>query len=463
MQVDYITDGGVTDASNTSASLYTCGIAVNPIDCDGENCQGCGPGCYWETERANSGEYWTGPAIDLLIPDPGELPRDDVDLVDVMVALGQTGARATDLWERYTIAGRDARCQRQITESIHRPQVTPNTPETPLAETCHRSIDRREYCPPLPSNGLRCPNSNWTTATVRCAFGSLQIRAFDCHQDDCAVCLPEYRRAKAHRYTYGVGSGANTIITLTGLDPETASDARSYLTGRYRQRHASIASELDGAITLITIIADAIACPEHPAHLLNQRYPDAGVDVVNRILSPGEFAALITSQHKVAGCLLPVTFSRWVKDAPAEPDYQFTDPDVYPTPIHGQQPTIGKHHCEGCDTVHRDYPNRADNSPERNRVNAERRNEQWAVQHLDGLTLDYYALTDMAVAQRGKAAYTHLLVSGYSGPRALLADTANALRFSKDAITTTNPRGAYLHAYASLAMMVVWDHVNTGG
>ena len=81
---------------------------------------------------------------------------------------------------------------------------------------------------------------------------------------------------------------------------------------------------------------------------------------------------------------------------------------------------------------------------------------------LDGLTLDYYALTDMAVAQRGKAAYTHLLVSGYVGPRAMLADTAGALVFDATIATPANPRGAYLPAYASLAMMVVWEHVTTG-
>ena len=382
MQLDYITDSGVTDASNTSASLYIGGIAVKPTECTGDDCQGCGPGCYWETDGANPGEYWTGAAIDLLIPEHGELPRDDVDLVDVMVALGQTGARATDLWERYTIAGRDARYSRQLAESIHRPQLAANTPKTLLAEPCDPDIDSRQYCPPLTPNGLRCPNSNWTTATVRCAFGSLQMRAFDCQQDDCPYCLPEYRRRKAHRYTYGVGSGANTVITLTGIDAETASDARSYLTGRYREPHASVASEVDGAITLTTVIADAVPLPEHPAHLLNRRYPDAGVDVVNRILSPGEFANLITTQHNVAGTLKPVTFSRWIKDAPADPDYQFGDPDVYPTPIHGEQPTIARHHCEGCDSVHREYPNRSDNAPERNRYNAERRNEQFAIAHL---------------------------------------------------------------------------------
>ena len=444
--------------------VYTLAVSPSsPLNAPATIVRVAALGAIGKTDGANPGEYWTGAAIDLLLPEHGELPRDDVDLVDVMVALGQTGARATDLWERYTIAGRDARYSRQLAESIHRPQLAANTPKTLLAEPCDPCIDSRQYCPPLTPNGLRCPNSNWTTATVRCAFGSLQMRAFDCQQDDCPVCLPEYRRRKAHRYVYGVGSGANTVITLTGLDAETASDARSYLTGRYRERHASIVSELDGAITLTTIIADAIACPEHPAHLLNRRYPDAGVDVVNRILSPGHFAALITSQHKVAGCLLPVTFSRWVKDAPADPDYQFSDPDVYPTPVHGEQPTIARHHCEGCDTVHRDYPNRADNSPERNRYNAERRNERWAMQHLDGLTLDYYALTDMAVAQRSKAAYTHLLVSGYVGPRALLADTAGALVFDATIATPANPRGAYLPAYASLAMMVVWEHVTTGG
>ena len=83
---------------------------------------------------------------------------------------------------------------------------------------------------------------------------------------------------------------------------------------------------------------------------------------------------------------------------------------------------------------------------------------------LEGKTINYEQLIDLGLATECKSIYQQLRIdSRYDGPKALIADTADAIRFSDACVSERNLRGAYLPANATLAMLVVMEHVTVMG
>ncbi|MCY4557106.1 MAG: hypothetical protein OXF79_12150 [Chloroflexi bacterium] len=290
--------------------------------------------------------------------------------------------------------------------------------------------------------------------------------AFDCGMDDCPVCLPEYRRGKVWRYRHGMGKDEQTIITVDCPDAATASDVRRYFTNKYRVPHVSVVTPYpdddDERVTVTCILADALtdSRTELAYALAADRFPSLPLSIDQGRYEPSEFAELIITQHKVNGVLKPVSFARWVKVPPTDPDYQFADPEtltVFVEPIKEKQ-----HHCPGCDATRKQYPTGKNLSPATRAINREKRNEVWAKLWLDGMAIDYHDMTDLANGD--KEAYNRIRVaSHYSGPRSLIADTAKAIDFDPNCASPHNPRGAYLPPTASLAMLLVMQHVTIGG
>ena len=197
--------------------------------------------------------------------------------------------------------------------------------------------------------------------------------------------------------------------------------------------------------------------------VINDRWRHLPLSMDIGPLPPSEFAEYIVTQHKIGGTLNPVSFAGgWVKDAPAEPDYQFSDPDTHTVFV---EPFKESHHrCADCDAIYKQYPNGKNLSPATRAINAEKRNEVYAVKWLDGISIEYQDITDMAAGGECSAVYNRIRVrTRYSGPRSLIADTAAAIWFDPNCTSPDNPRGAYLPPDASLAMMVVMAHVNIGG
>ena len=197
----------------------------------------------------------------------------------------------------------------------------------------------------------------------------------DCGSDDCLVCLPEYQRGKVHRFAYGIQPEPQTVMSIAGLSVETARECRRYLTDRFRQPHLTIATEIDGRITLTMIAAAELQKSYWP---VIERYPDAAIAVELRQVEPSEIATLITTQHKIDGVLNPVTFSRWIAECPTEPDYQYSDPvPIDRLPGSGAMVEI-PHRAKDCDSVRTVYPDDKSLSPESRAYNRERRNARWA-------------------------------------------------------------------------------------
>lgn len=323
-----------------------------------------------------------------------------------------------------------------------------------------------DHCPPLPPSLIQCPNRGWSAFRVQCASGKPHTRVMDCASDDCVGCISEYRRGKLHRYAHGINDETQTIMTISGLDPESAKACRRYLTDKFRQPHVTVATEHADSVTLTLIAASELELSYWP---VMERYTAARVAVRLRMVKPSEVGDLITTQHKIGGILNPVTFSHWLKDYPTQPDYQFSDP--VPLAVADDAPVADyPHSCDDCDAVISKYPNNHSDSLETRAINREYRNQAFATRWLSGRRISYHDLTDMAAAWHGgdaqgfKAAYQRVrLDSAYYGPRSLFRDAAAAMQFSEHCATERNPRGAYLPADTTLAMLVVMEHVNVMG
>ena len=265
--------------------------------------------------------------------------------------------------------------------------------------------------------------------------------------------------SKAWRYQHGIGNGDQAIITLDCPNVETAHEVRKYLTGKFRVPHVSVATpypDYDDRVTVTLILAETLSDVrmETAYQVINDRWPHLPLAMDIGPLPPSEFAEYIVTQHKIGDSLNPVSFAGWIKNAPAVPDYQFNEPDSHTVNVEPFKDA--PHRCADCDATYKAYPDGKNLSPATRAINAEKRNEVFASQWLDGLTIDYQDITDMAAGGETSAVYNRIRTRiAYSGPRALISDTAAAIRFTPECASALNPRGAYLPPNASLAMMVV--------
>ena len=442
MQAYCITDSGVTDASN-AGSLYTSGIAVKRPECAGENCQGCGPGCYWETDGANSGEYWTGAAIDLLIPEHGELPRDDVDLIDVCIALGQTGPRATDLWERYTIAGRDARYNRQRAESIPPLTEPPRSLEPatgPIAQGVYR-LPGDTYARPVKPTACHCPKFGNLVMRRRCDSGNLARTPIAC--GDCPQCLDWYRYQKAYQFDrLAHNIPMQTVITVSDLPDDNAAAHVRELIGRYHpQSRVGVISRNPDTYLWQTTVVFPYPFSERTSGLTAHKLDRNGyghVNVENRCVSGQEVAAHLRASGNTDGGHQPCRFVRWCTPVDETPNtYELSDGQI--ETVQTGQPVVKKHehHCAPCAIAHFAYREHLANyatgkaMPTYTEWRAMQSVKRWLDPERVHLSRD--AIRGMAGALRGgadrdaKDLYIGILASGYEGPRKLIADLAAAV------------------------------------